>query len=626
MLIMLAWIFSNAAQAQAQAQAVPQRWATVISPDELTDEEIASLPGMDHPTSGSDLYYIRFSDVATLNNEELYTVKLTAESLEYAFDPSYVEIEDGGDFYLAGSIAGYDASFEFTPITGYNGRALIENQVVDFIGITESLSHVRYADVTDDDGSHDNDCLEYTYDGNEVESTTPNMCSAVVDVLFLRTSEVENSFPYTTAYHANDPTSWTRTVADFEELVTGEVRRTNKTLENSNIGSKRVNIIPNDIDPIDVVIEHPSNIFTTHARLRQSVIIQQLRQEYDADVVVMYFFDLPQYGGVANNGYRVPAIYDDSYVSNSFASSAHAGTFPKTAAHELGHVFGGHHPKAFELIDNVTGDPTGKPTMLQGGPGYGVPWGDTYKTVSHYSNENVNYILDSGNPAVTGSSDRNNAIEISNNFCDVAEFEQSGTFESFIVFDYGPSIPLCSSTIPLCADVVSGNTNGPNSGPYTYEWRYSLFPNASQTLFSTEECPVFSIPFPSHTFYYVTLDVIDVNSGQRTSASKVARFNLCTPDYARMSQGKPQTNKVSNALEDEEIINVGVGSNLRTISSSLDISNAELFRTDGVKLGYVNFVKGQTISFDVSTPSGLYYIVLRSKDGQTETHPVWYVH
>ena len=616
MVFLLTWLSSTASIAQNETQ----RWATAISPDELTDEELSSLPGTEHPTSGSDLYYIRFADVATLNNEEMYTVKLTKEALEYAFDPSYIEIQDAGDFYLAGSIAGHDAIFEFTPITGYNGRALIEDKVVDFIGITESLSHVRYADVFDDGSNHDDDCLQYTYVGEEIESSTPDLCPAVVDVLFLRTSEVEASFPYTTIYTSGNG-SFPVTVADFNRLVSGEVRRTNTTLQLSRIGSKRINAIIHP-DPVDEVVESPSSTLATHTRLRQNVVIEQLRQQYDADVVVMYFYDLPQFDGIANDGFVVPAEYSTSYVSNSFIGSAGAATFPMNAAHELGHVFGGHHPWAYELRDPITGAGANRPTMMRGC--CGVPWRDTYGTISHFSNENVNFTLSNG-PTPTGTDDADNGIRISENFCNVADFELSGGFSAFITFDHGPSIPLCSSTLPLCAEVVSGNTNGPNSGPYTYEWRYSLFPTASTTVFSTEECPTFSIPFSNFTLYYVTLDVTNVNTGQTTSTSKAIQFNLCAPDFESIAP-KSLPSDVSTLAPVEKSINVNLGSSLRTISSSIDVSSAELFRTDGVKLGDVNFSKGNNISFEVNTPSGLYYVVLRSKDGQIETHPVWYVH
>jgi len=151
----------------ANAQIDVNRWATAFTPDQLTDIEEASLVGTDYPTSGTDLYYVRFSDSESLNNEELYTVRLLDDGLDYFFDVGYVEVEDNGSYYLGGTIANSGATFEYTDGEGFNGTGLIGDQVFDFIPITDKLSHIRNADVDDssDDGS--SHCFDYE-DSSEV--------------------------------------------------------------------------------------------------------------------------------------------------------------------------------------------------------------------------------------------------------------------------------------------------------------------------------------------------------------------------------------------------------------------------------------------------------------------------
>ncbi|MFK8056431.1 MAG: zinc-dependent metalloprotease family protein [Saprospiraceae bacterium] len=601
------------------SQSGTSRWATAISPAELTDAELELLTSSEFVTSGSDLHYVRFADISGLSEEELYTVKLTNDGFDYAFDVNYVELESEGGYYISGTIAGNNASFEFLPGQGIEGEAFIDGQVIRFDGISENLSTIKYADVLVETDAGDGNCSSYTYTG--VTSSTVDLCTAVVDVLYLRTSEVENSFPYTTTYNAGQPNSWDFTVKNFNDLVDRDTRWTNETLENSKIGNKRVNAIIHDI-PVDEIVEHPTNMFTTHARLRQNLVVQQLRQHYDADVVVMYFYDFQgSYGGVANAG-SVPAEYSTSYVSNEFVTNGNVSGIGMNNAHELGHVFGGHHPWAHALLDPDTGEQLPKPTTMRNG--HGIPWGDRFQTIQHYSNEHVPFELDNGD-APTGTEVRNNAIRISNNFCDVAEFEQSGTLESFIRINWGPSIPTCFTSIPLCADVVSGNTGGPNSGPYTYEWRYSFFPNAITYPFSNDECPSFVLPNTNFTTYYVTLDVTDVSTGQSTSSSRVIRFFYpCDDYYERVTQGSPPVEYPSN--EQEQVYQVSVNSSRRTFRSHLEVSQVELVRTDGSSFGTIQLRGERAVEFDAHTPSGLYFIVFRTVDGQSETHPVWHVH
>ena len=603
---------------QSQVYGQADRWATVISEDQLTDEEATLIIDFEYSETDPNLRYVRFADVSSLNEEQLYTVRLTVDEFDYSFDVDYVEVRNENDFHIAGTIAGNNASFSYENEIGISGNAVIGDQVIRLDGISDKLSKVYYSSIMDIPDSDQQCGVEDIENSSEVSGTV-DMCTAEVDVLYLRTSEVENSFPFVSQYDNR----WFYTVNDFETLVRTESDHTNRTLAHSGIGSKRIRPIIHS-EPIDEVIEHPTLHGETMERIRTNLVIQQLREQYNADVVVMYVYELP--GGIQG---RVPIIggnYSFAYVVEELTSAANAGGIGLLNAHELGHIWNGRHSHVHVLLDSITNEPTdpAKPTTIQGYvAGRTIPFRDRFGTIEHYSNPHVDYDLPSGMTPTGIITTRENAIRISNKFCDVAEFEQSGTFASFIDIDWGPSIPLCHSTIPLCADVVSGNTGGPNSGPYTYEWRYSYFPNASTTFLSSENCFTFSQPNANFTRYYLTLEVTQVGTGQTTSSTRVISFNPCG-FYERSTPDNSSTN-VSSHGDEEHMYAVTLNNSPRFLASKNKMSQAELVRIDGVSLGVYQLGNSNIVHINEHIPTGLYYIVLNSNDGQVETHPIWHV-
>jgi len=145
------------------SQSGSSRWATAISPAELTDAELALLANGDFETTGSDLHYVRFADVSSLNEEELYSVRLTDDGLDYAFDVSYVELGSEGSYYISGIIAGNNASFEFLPGQGIEGEAFVNGQVIRLDGISEHLSTIKYADIVVETDTGDGSCSSHTH-------------------------------------------------------------------------------------------------------------------------------------------------------------------------------------------------------------------------------------------------------------------------------------------------------------------------------------------------------------------------------------------------------------------------------------------------------------------------------
>ena len=64
---------------------------------------------------------------------------------------------------------------------------------------------------------------------------------------------------------------------------------------------------------------------------------------------------------------------------------------------------------------------------------------------------------------------------------------------------------------------------------------------------------------------------------------------------------------------------------MRFIASKQITTQAELVRVDGVSLGVYQLENSNIVNINEHIPTGLYYMVLKSNDGQVETHPIWHV-
>ena len=577
-----------------------EKFTAALSVDQLTQAE-RDAAGLSEFASGTEVSYLRFVAPESVTADNAHVLELDDSGLTYAFDVEYYTSHANGGYSQVGHLAGKRFRLRFEPGAGHSGEGVLDGNVVAIESITETLSKIDRFPVPE--------APEVTLFDDEEQMPAPEDtsadhydpgCAAAIDVLFLRSAAADAEFPRYGGIYT------------FSDMVREVVRETNLTLQNSQVGPK---VVTAKFHNSTVELSTASyECFTRRNALIADPYIMQLRQQYDADVVVYYDTDISGCSGVAG---AIGGGYDRAYILNDINIELfHAYRFILNT-HEIGHLLRGEH-----LFSHRFSDPQNPDDFRQTMMVFGFPHRDN--VARHYSNPDVDYAFPGGD-VPTGTTYRNNAARIATKACETANFESAGGFTSMIEIVRGPSIPRCFTSVPLCAEVAAGNDGGPNGGPYTYEWRWSIHPNAATTLFSTEECPTFTSPNGQTSTFYVTLTVTDVNSGQSTSSARVIRFSYCDDEYERSGPAYPPL--AGDHVREGSAIRLQLNGNTRRIQlpfESLELLDVEVVSTAGASFGTFRAQAGQLLRLDAPLPPGLYFA--RATDGsRVANSPVWYV-
>lgn len=345
--------------------------------------------------------------------------------------------------------------------------------------------------------------------GNSAEST----CHASTGTLFSkeRRSRKSSAGPSGTAQCSQTATEvlvvYTPDAADGRDIngiINTAIQETNDAYNNSDAYNTDVTLAHSQQVAINGI--GIGGIDDDLGELQSSGTVQSLRDQHDADVVVLLTADI--YGATKGKVDEVRAEAEDAYaiVAASYATGG-AFVFP----HEVGHLQGAQHRPVNACAPGTTCDEEGElfpDAFAREFEGDDSPWclwlcGDTdygtitalpdrsYTRVKHFSNPNVNH--DGGQ---TGTNSNNNTDALTTTANTVEDFRISNELRAR--FSITTSDPLGSER------TFTANPCGA-TGSYSYEWRISYNGSGNYgTVVSSQKS--FSETFPEGT-HYVKLTV-----------------------------------------------------------------------------------------------------------------------
>lgn len=304
---------------------------------------------------------------------------------------------------------------------------------------------------------------------------------------------------------------------NINNLIATVVQETNRSYNNSAIGNLDLRLVHSQqvgFDPGDRLPDDDID------RLKNDPQIQSLRNQYDADVVILLtedvYFDPETFGNITGAVDEILAEAPEAYgVVEAVWADMPAYTF----AHEVGHVQGGqHHPNDINFNDpgyNPEGD------YLPNSFGHRFsdrdcnPWplcdrdyyatvmaypfdrDRTFMNIEHFSNPDERF-----DSQRTGTNARNNASALIATASTIAGFRQAPQeLVAFINVAGGIGTSWYTFSSTLCGGI----------GSYSYEWRISYNePDEYEGVVSRQ--PSFSRSLPNGT-HFVKLTV-RTSSGQ----------------------------------------------------------------------------------------------------------------
>lgn len=288
---------------------------------------------------------------------------------------------------------------------------------------------------------------------------------------------------------------------DIDGLISTAIQEANDTYNNSN--SYNADLALAHSEQVSINGIGIGGIDDDLGDLQSSGTVQSLRDQHDADVVVLLTADI--YGSTKGKVDEIRAEEEDAFAIVA-APTATGGQFVFT--HEVGHLQGAQHrpvnactpgtacdeegelfPDAF--ANQFEGDDSPWCLWLCGGTDYGtitaLPGG--YTRVKHLSNPNVSH--DGGQ---TGTGSRNNANAVQATANTVEDFRISDDLRASMTVSGTPGDSERTFTAGACG----------GTGSYSYTWSVSYNGPGSYAPLSSQES--FTMSFPGGT-HYVKLTV-----------------------------------------------------------------------------------------------------------------------
>jgi len=284
-----------------------------------------------------------------------------------------------------------------------------------------------------------------------------------------------------------------------------------------------------------------NNISQDVKDLRDNTQAQQLRDDFEADIVLL--FTSGNYPGVAGVVSEIGPDEDDAYGIVQVA----AATSNITWVHETAHLFGARHQFA---VDDTPGDAHGH--FWNSGI---WPFLDKYRSIMGTPDNNRERVLHFSNPSVTHQNKATGVVGISFN---VKTINNNGhiledfrfTQPNFSVTIYGPSTANNGDGLSFSAATTNGQS------PYTYQWRV----NTGTGYYTVGSAPNLSFTMPTDQDLEVVLNMSD-GSSQTASDYHFVRNSFldggpCTvcPDSTLMDFNNRSDLATENNFEENELI------------------------------------------------------------------------
>jgi len=328
------------------------------------------------------------------------------------------------------------------------------------------------------------------HNGSHDENLKGKSCTGLVRVLVLYTSAAQGS------------------VSNIYNTATLAVNQISDALNNSDISWGDLHVSKAATKHLNF-IEDPTDYSHDLYLLRTNTQAQQLRNQYQADLVVL----------LTDNVY--PPIYGVAYIgpwdggAYAIVEAPHA-TPNYTFAHEVGHLFGCLHEEDANP-PNVTGDFEFPHKFTTGWWLWKKKWRtilqtnawSSYTRIQNYSNPDVDY-----KNKATGTSTHDNARKLEVESCTVENFRPYNPPPS--VYITGPSKGNNSGTYTWTAHGSGGQS------PYTYLWKYSLDGTNYNSTFGTGQSVTAQLPLDNDLY----LKVIMTDNNQQQAIDYFVTINM----------------------------------------------------------------------------------------------------
>ncbi len=281
-----------------------------------------------------------------------------------------------------------------------------------------------------------------------------------------------------------------------------------------------------------------NNIFQDIQALRNSIDAQQLRDQFEADIVLLFTDgDYPGVGGIVA---EIGPVDDEAYAIVQVANATATMTF----AHETGHLFGARHQLG---ADNTPGDAHGH--NWETGSWF---WKDEYRSIMRTYDADMERVLYFSNPGVThvgeatgvtGTSFNARVINVNGQVVEDFRFTQP----DFTVSIFGPGSGNEGDALFFTSSVSNGQS------PYTYQWQA----NTGSGFYTVGAGSTLNFTMPADDLD-ISLTVTSANTQQDTDFHSVMNLYLggggCTvcPDSTALDYSGPEENLNKQVLGLEE--------------------------------------------------------------------------
>ncbi len=585
--------------------------STAMSPA----ERAAVQAGKAGKASDEDMYIRVAETTPAFDAERGYLV--TIDGRKHYLRINYAEAGNDGQVSLLGtSETGGSFYALMDEQEGPRGHLTVGSDTYSFLPAARTLGRVQHSESTEGTTKGGTAAVRTTAeimgcpsDAGAGGTVNPDYaCAAVVDVLFVRTLEADQFL-----------NGLTGDIQDWQQYVFMAQTQTNGHLARSAVGPKMINALRHDplVSPLNI----PGDTIICGDRGQTPLVdvlittqeLTTLRTQYDADALLFVDDHFDCAGQVA--GLNVQ--YDDAF--GVIDINKDMGYWARTIVpHELGHMFDAVHKEGVLLFGNPSFD---RATVMGGIDYPGV------HRIPHYSNPAVYYehldaqgnIIATEPTGAVGPPAFNNAARIATNFCRISQLELSGNTHALI--DAGYYYPGCGQ-IQLNSVVIPGNTGGPASGPFTYEWRVSTTPNfTTSTYVSSNTNTSFSWPDLTPRYFWVS-----VTASDGTVVRAAIYRDRCETDDSGQSESKgivgdrEQAEDLTADNFKEVLVTVG-GQSTKSFILPMSPSSTAVYDymlVDGlgsiVAQGQLN-ERQKHIRVTETLHTGIYYLAATSKNG-----------
>ncbi|MDX1910886.1 MAG: zinc-dependent metalloprotease family protein [Saprospiraceae bacterium] len=481
----------------------------------LTTSQFQKLNLLQSSSNYSNIIFVEVGDLESSQQNGWLMINIPGTTCTPILKAKQVESYSNGDYYWYGEYISdggdteeecycYNGSLNIMKVNdNVFGNILIDETVYELHDIgggkrvlaqrvySENIGYCGHANpqAPGENTAGDQGVEMPVYASNRSESSCP------VKLLALYTESARESVP---------------NIANTINMVVNE---TNQAFRNSDVQIYDLEVVLVGIQEID--FDESNDIGADRDDLIADSDVQTLRNTNNADIVIIFVES--DYGDVLGISGTLTLESERAYSLVRPTQTAHY-----VGSHEIGHLFGCRHQlvsddfgpieHAYQFLTGCWPFRNKKRTLM---------WSQASgKLVQHFSNPNVEYYFDG---PVTGSTDANNAQNLKNNACTVANFRSDGAIPTL-----NASITGSTNACPCFNTLLAANIYGGVPGAHTISWRTSVDGFNWSAVQGTQTTFQVNVPCTEGDRIYVQLTVTSVD-GQTDIAFFSVRSSTTWP-------------------------------------------------------------------------------------------------